>query len=53
MAKLVKLICTTSTKWSGDEWDPVRKIYEFWSKDWRLVAEIDNFNNTGNFFWLD
>jgi hypothetical protein len=41
MAKIIEVIETFERRGLGTEDDPIRKIYQIWSKDGKLIFEKD------------
>ena len=44
-AKIVKLIRTAATMGAGTEDDPVRRVYQYWSLDGKLLFTEDDYLN--------
>lgn len=43
MAKIIEVIITSDTIGSGTEGNPIRKIYQLFTKDGELICEYDGF----------
>jgi hypothetical protein len=41
VARIIELIESERTAGAGREEDPVRRVYQLWTKDGQLVAESD------------
>lgn len=44
-AKIVKLIRTTAPMGAGTEDDPIRRVYQYWSSDGKLLFTEDDYLN--------